>query len=77
MEDPVVLSFCFIVKEDVDRMYFAFLCPRSDRFVLAFSLGELSGSVKNILGLGSFLAKVKYQVKSKLVCSSETYVVTG
>jgi len=22
VEDPVVLSFCFIVKEDVDRKYF-------------------------------------------------------
>jgi len=50
VEDPVVLSFCFVVKDDVDP----------------FSLGELSGSVKNILGLGSFLAKVKYQVKSAM-----------
>jgi len=50
VSEKVILSISFIVKSDVDP----------------FSLGELSGSFKNILGLASMLSKVKYQLKSKL-----------
>jgi len=53
--ESLILSLSFIVKEGID----------------AFTLGELSGSVKNILGLGSMLSKIKYQLKSKMSHDSE------
>jgi len=53
--ESLILSLSFVVKEGID----------------AFTLGELSGSVKNILGLGSMLSKIKYQLKSKMSHDSE------
>eukprot|EP01090_Pellita_catalonica_P015785 TRINITY_DN4347_c0_g1_i3.p1 TRINITY_DN4347_c0_g1~~TRINITY_DN4347_c0_g1_i3.p1 ORF type:complete len:326 (-),score=44.48 TRINITY_DN4347_c0_g1_i3:237-1214(-) len=50
IKDTNILSLSFIVKEGIDP----------------FSLGELSGSIKNILSLGAMFSKIRYQLKSKM-----------
>jgi len=79
-EKSIIISFSFVVKNDVDSTPPPGTPRKGEVFTYfsvhsAFSLGELSGSVKQILGLAKSKA-FNYDLKSNVSALSVNLLLT-